>query len=196
MARVLAEEGDRVEAGQPVFQLVSPPATEERRAWRPSASAWRSEASRSREEGRARPGLRVREPGRFRRCGLEERHGARGAALVRSPVAGRVLTPYLRGPAGTVLSGRDASGRSGRRPQLAAELLSRSGSSTTSRRTHRSRPSSADTRGRFGDGSSRSSPAALAQPATLRGPVDPRGGRGPARKVRRTGGLRQRGRAA
>ena len=73
VTRALAEEGDRVEAGQPVFQLVSASATEETAAPGVRARAPGARGQPIPGERRARPGFRLREPGRFRRCGLGER---------------------------------------------------------------------------------------------------------------------------
>jgi putative peptide zinc metalloprotease protein len=110
VTRALAEEGDRVGAGQAVLQLVSASAVEE---------TARRTSERERMTGEASRGRQAAEPGRV--FAFESRGASVDAALksgrareerllVKSPVAGRVLTPYLRDlqgrsvPAGTLLA--------------------------------------------------------------------------------------------
>jgi putative peptide zinc metalloprotease protein len=108
--KALAGEGDRVAVGQPLFQLVSASAAEE---------TARRASQRERMAREASRGRQAADPGRV--AAFESREASAGAAwksgrareerlLVRSPEAGRILTPYLSDlegrslPAGTLLT--------------------------------------------------------------------------------------------
>jgi putative peptide zinc metalloprotease protein len=109
VAQALVGEGDRVQAGQPILRLVSPEAAEERLRLTAERGRLTGEASRARE--RASPGQVFQSESRGGSVEAALRSGlAREERLVvRSPIAGRVLTARLRDlegrsvPAGTLL---------------------------------------------------------------------------------------------
>jgi putative peptide zinc metalloprotease protein len=118
----LAEEGDRVQAGQAVLQLVSASAVEETSRLSSERERMTREASRARET--AEPGrvFASESRGASVEAALRSGRAREERLLVKSPVAGRILTPYLRNlqgrsvPAGTLLA------EVGQDRQMAAEL--------------------------------------------------------------------------
>ncbi len=123
VTRALAEGGDRVAAGQPVLQLVSASATEETARRASERERLAREASRFRESAEPAQVFAFESRGASVDAALKSGKAREERLLVKSPVDGRVLTPYLRDlqgrsfPAGTLLAevGDDRT--------LAAELL-------------------------------------------------------------------------
>ncbi len=142
VTRALVEEGDRVEAGQPSFSLVSAAATEETAGVRLRASGWLGEASRERRPV-SRTRFRVRDPrhGGKRRAQKWPRPGR--APAHEEPVAGRILTPYLRDLRVVPSPPERCWPRSARTDRWRRSSRSRNGSSRTSYPMRRFRRSSA-----------------------------------------------------
>lgn len=94
--RALAEEGDRVEAGQAVLQLVSASAAEEtvRRASERERMA--REASRGRHTAQPERVFAFESRAAAVDAALKSGRAREERLLVKSPMAGRILTPYLR----------------------------------------------------------------------------------------------------
>ncbi|MFY9551940.1 MAG: HlyD family efflux transporter periplasmic adaptor subunit [Thermoanaerobaculia bacterium] len=110
VTRALAEEGDRVEAGQPVFQLVSAAASEETARLGSERARTAREASRGRESAQPERVFASENRGVSLDAALRSGRAREDRLLVKSPVAGRILTAYLRDlqgqsvPAGTLLA--------------------------------------------------------------------------------------------
>ena len=109
VAQALVAEGDRVEAGQPVMRLVSPAVAEETLRLTAERSRLTGEASRARQEASARQVFQSESRGGSVEAALRSGQAREDRLLVRSPIAGRVLTARLQDlegrsvPAGTVL---------------------------------------------------------------------------------------------
>ena len=107
---VLAHEGDVVAAGQPVLRLASPEAQAEGVTLEVERRRLQKEASRSRGEGSAAKAFAAESRGASVDSALKSDAARRERLVVRSPIAGTVLTPRLedsRGrfvPAGTLLA--------------------------------------------------------------------------------------------
>ena len=110
VAESLVEMGDRVEAGQPLFRLVSPAADEETARLSVERARLHGEAGRAREDAQADKVYQVERQSGSVEAALESGQAREERLTVRSPIAGRVLTPYLRDlagrsvPAGTLLA--------------------------------------------------------------------------------------------
>jgi putative peptide zinc metalloprotease protein len=95
VARVLAKEGERVEAGQPVLQLTSPESAEERVRLASERERMRAELARGREEAEASRVFQSEARGASIDAALRSGRAREERLIVRSPIAGRVLTPRL-----------------------------------------------------------------------------------------------------
>jgi putative peptide zinc metalloprotease protein len=110
VVRALVHEGDRVIKGQPVFQLVSPAAMEEVARLSSEGERLRSEASRGRQSAEPGKVFRSEQRGTSLQAALRSGQAREERLIVRSTVAGRILTAYptnLEGrsvPAGTLLA--------------------------------------------------------------------------------------------
>jgi putative peptide zinc metalloprotease protein len=171
--RVLAQEGDRVAAGQAVFQLVSPASEEE--LLRLTAQRERLLADASRGRANAQPRAVFESESRGASVDAAVTSGRlRGERLVvRSPLAGRMLTPRLRDlegrsvPQGTLLA------EVGEDRQLAADLAV---SERLLDDLQPNAPISALFPGRLAPARGRVvsiAPATLAQPGTIAAGLDP-----------------------
>ncbi len=122
VAESLVELGDRVQAGQPLFRLVSPAAEEETARLSSERSRLQGETGRAREGAEAGKVFTLERQSGSVQAAIESGQAREDRLTVRSPISGRVLTPYLRDlvgrsvPAGTVLA------EIGRVDQLRAEL--------------------------------------------------------------------------
>ena len=107
---MLAQEGERVAAGQPIFQLVSPASAEERVRLASARERMQSEASRGRATGEAGRVFESESRGASIDAALRSGLVREERLVVRSPIAGRILTPRLRDlegravPVGSVLA--------------------------------------------------------------------------------------------
>jgi putative peptide zinc metalloprotease protein len=110
VAQALVGEGDRVEAGQPILRLVSPAAAEETARLTSERDRILGEASRARQEASAGRVFRSESQGGSVAAALRSGQAREELLVVRSPIAGRVLTPRLQDlegrsvPAGTLLA--------------------------------------------------------------------------------------------
>ncbi len=122
VARVLAEEGERVEAGQPVLQLVSPQSAAERVRLASESERVGAEMSRGRAAAEA---SRVFES-ESRQTSLEAAVWSgqvrEERLVVRSPIAGRILTPRLRDLEGRAVVRGSLLAEVGEESRLAADL--------------------------------------------------------------------------
>jgi putative peptide zinc metalloprotease protein len=91
----LAEEGDRVAAGQAVFQLLSASATEESARRASERDRMAGEASRGRENAEAARVFASESRGASADAAWKSGRAREERLQVKSPVAGRILTPYL-----------------------------------------------------------------------------------------------------
>ncbi len=110
VAQALVHEGDQVVKGQPVFRLVSPAAVEEVARLASEGEHWRHEASRGRQTAEAGKVFESEQHGASLEAALKSGQAREERLIVRSPTAGRILSPYLEHlegrsvPAGTVLA--------------------------------------------------------------------------------------------
>jgi putative peptide zinc metalloprotease protein len=110
VARAIVREGDAVAAGQPVFLLASPSAVEEVARLQTEQQRLFREASRGREATEPSRVFESERRGVSVEAALKSGHAREERLVVRSPIAGRVLTPYLENlegrsvPAGTLLA--------------------------------------------------------------------------------------------
>jgi multidrug efflux pump subunit AcrA (membrane-fusion protein) len=110
IAESLVELGDRVQAGQPLFRLVSPAADEETARLSSERARLQGETGRARQEAQAGKVFALERQSGSVDAAIESGQAREDRLTVRSPIAGRVLTPYLRDlvgrnvPAGTVLA--------------------------------------------------------------------------------------------
>jgi putative peptide zinc metalloprotease protein len=95
VARVLMKEGERVEAGQPVLQLISPDSVEERVRLASESERMRLELNRGRAEAEASKVFESETRGASIDAALRRGWVREERLIVRSPIAGRVLTPRL-----------------------------------------------------------------------------------------------------
>jgi putative peptide zinc metalloprotease protein len=95
VARVLAREGERVEAGQPILQLISPESAEERVRLASERERMRAELARGREDAEASRVFQSETRGASIDAALRSGRAREERLVVRSPIAGRVLTPRL-----------------------------------------------------------------------------------------------------
>ncbi len=108
--RVFVREGDRVEVGQPIFRLASPAAVAEGSRLSTEKDRQDREAARGRQSGEAGKVFASESRGASVEAALVSGQARADRLVVRSPVAGRILTPYpdeLEGrvvPAGTLLA--------------------------------------------------------------------------------------------
>ncbi len=109
VARALVGEGDRVKAGQPILRLISPAAAEETLRLTAERGRLAGEASRARQEASAGQVFRYESRGGSVEAALRSGQAREDRLVVRSPIAGRVLTHRLQDlegrsvPAGTLL---------------------------------------------------------------------------------------------
>lgn len=110
VARALVHEGDVVGAGQSVLTLSSPAAAEETARLRSERERLLREASRGRQTAEAAKVFASERRGASVEAALKSGQAREERLVVRSPIAGRVLTPYLENlegrsvPAGTLLA--------------------------------------------------------------------------------------------
>src|SRR5262245_62226887 len=122
VTRALAQEGDRVKPGEPVFQLVSAAAAEETKRLASQRERMAREASRNRQIAEASQVFAYERRGASLDAAMKSGLAREERLLVKSPAEGRILTPYLSDlegqsvPAGTLLA-EVANDR-----QMAAEL--------------------------------------------------------------------------
>jgi len=122
VTRALAQEGDRIRPGEPVFQLVSAAAAEETKRLASERERMAREASRNRQIAEASQVFAYERRGASLDAALKSGLAREERLLVKSPAEGRILTPYLSDlegqsvPAGTLLA-EVANDR-----QMAAEL--------------------------------------------------------------------------
>jgi putative peptide zinc metalloprotease protein len=122
VAEVLVQEGDRVAAGQPVFRLESPALAEETARLTSERGRIEGRTSRARQNSDAGGVFRSERQSGSVTAALKSGEARQQQLVVRSPIAGRVLTPHLRDlggrsvPAGTLLA------EVGKVDQLRAEL--------------------------------------------------------------------------
>jgi putative peptide zinc metalloprotease protein len=173
VAQALVQEGDRVAAGQPIFRLVSPALAEETSRLTSERERLDGQAGQARQEAEAGRVFQSERQSGSVAAALTSGRARQGRLVVRSPIAGRVLTPYLRDlegrsvPAGTLLA------EVGEVDRLRAEL------EVTERLLDDLEPKDAVTalfRGRLAPahGTVASiSPATLANPSTARSREDP-----------------------
>jgi putative peptide zinc metalloprotease protein len=109
VVQALANEGDRVEAGQPILRLASPAAAEETARLSTERDRLVGEASRARQDAAAAQVFQSEIRGGAVAAALKSGQAREDRLVVRSPIAGRVLTPRLKDlegrsvPAGTLL---------------------------------------------------------------------------------------------
>jgi putative peptide zinc metalloprotease protein len=122
VARVLAQEGDRIEAGQPVFQLISPASTEERVRLASERERLAQAASRGRQDAEAQKVFASESRGASVDAAVASGRVREERLVVRSPIAGRLLTPYLRDLEGRAFPEGSLLAEVGEDKQLAADL--------------------------------------------------------------------------
>jgi len=106
VTRVLAKEGERVEAGQPVLQLSSPGSTEERVRLASERERMRVELNRGRADAEASKVFASETRGASIDSAQRSGRIREERLIVRSPIAGRILTPRVGDLEGrTVLEG-------------------------------------------------------------------------------------------
>jgi putative peptide zinc metalloprotease protein len=107
---VLLREGDRVTKGQPVFRLTSSAAVEATSRLTTERGRLRGEANRGRQEAEPARVFRSEQRGASVDAALRDGQAREERLLVRSPISGRLLTPYVQDlegrsvPAGTLLA--------------------------------------------------------------------------------------------
>jgi putative peptide zinc metalloprotease protein len=173
VAEVFAQEGDRVEAGQPVFRLVSPAAVESGARLLSERARLRGEESRGRQAAEANGVFRSEQRGASVDAAIRSGATREERLLVRSPIAGRVLTPYVQNLAGQSMPGGSLLAEIGDDRKLTAEL---SVSERLLDDLEPGAPVSALLRGRLAPARgtlARISPATLAQPRTASAGSDP-----------------------
>ncbi len=90
---VLAREGDTVRRGQPLFRLASPAADEEVERHRVKLERFLKKSSQGREAANAALVFQSERRASSAQAALKSAEAQRGFLLVRSPIAGRILTP-------------------------------------------------------------------------------------------------------
>ena len=110
VVEALKREGDRVRKGEPVFRLIVPEAAAETSRLSTEHERALREASRGRESGEAAAVFGSERRGAAIDAALLSARSRDEQLIVRSPIAGRILTPYLENlqgrsiPAGTMLA--------------------------------------------------------------------------------------------
>ena len=122
VARVLVQEGDRVEAGQPVLQLVSPQSAEERVRLASERERIRAELARGREGAEASRVFESETRGASIDAAQRRGRAREELLIVRSPIAGRVLTPRLGDIEGRAVIEGSLLAEIGADKRLAADL--------------------------------------------------------------------------
>lgn len=120
--RVLVQEGERVEAGQPVLQLVSPQSAEERVRLASERERMGAELARGREEAEAGKVFQSETRGASIDAALRRGRARELGLVVRSPIAGRVLTPRLGDLEGRAVIEGSLLAEVGADKRLAADL--------------------------------------------------------------------------
>ncbi len=110
VTRTLAQEGDRVKAGDPVFQLLSAAASEDTKRLTSERERAAREASLARQAAEPARVFASEARGTSLEAALKSGRAREERLLVKSPSSGRLLTPYVRDlegrsvPAGTLLA--------------------------------------------------------------------------------------------
>jgi putative peptide zinc metalloprotease protein len=173
VARVLVQESERVEPGQPVLQLVSPQSAEEHVRLTSERERMRAELARGREGAEASRVFESETRGASIDAALRSGRAREELLTVRSPIAGRVLTPRLGDLEGRAVLGGSLLAEVGADRTVAADLpvserlfddLEPNAPVSALFRGH-----PAPVRGRIVS----LAPAALAQPATASSASDP-----------------------
>jgi multidrug efflux pump subunit AcrA (membrane-fusion protein) len=173
VAEVLVREGDRIEEGQPVFRLVSPAAVESEARLRSERARLRGEEGRGRQAAQADGVFRSEQRGASIDAAIRSGATREERLVVRSPIAGRVLTPYVQNLAGQSMPAGSLLAEIGDERKLTAEL---SVSERLLDDLEPGAPVSALLRGRLAPARgrlARISPATLAQPRTASAGNDP-----------------------
>lgn len=110
VAEALKREGDPVEAGEPVFRLASPDAAAEQARLTTERERLLREGNRARAQAEPAGVFQSEQEGASVQAALRSAHSRDARLLLRSPIAGRILTPYVEQlsgrafPAGTLLA--------------------------------------------------------------------------------------------
>ena len=92
VSEVLVREGDTVERGQPVLKLASPAVEEQAQRLSVERERFERESSQGRSGANATQTYQAEQRGMSSRVGLRNAESRRQELLIRSPIAGRILT--------------------------------------------------------------------------------------------------------
>ena len=117
VAEVLVREGDTVRKGQPLFRVTSSAADEELSRRTVERERFAKRSSGSREAGNAAAVFQANQQGSSAEAALRSSEIRHESLLIRSPIAGRVLTPRTEDLAGRFVTAGFLLARVGGLPQ-------------------------------------------------------------------------------